>query len=268
MPRHKILILFVLLYCCGVGIAQQEMQLPVFHTLSVLPHTGQLGYNISLYRIKDPDFEWTIGMNYTSDGFRPLIYSGIAGDGWALQAGGSITREVVGIADDMLYEENIYGNTGQILSKNIQKGLWAVLQDSSYPTQTTETIYEGDFGNEGIWADALHYNRESHVIDLESDIYTFAFNGYSGKFMIGMDGKAIIVSGDYADIDLSGMSVQKKKQYHNHDFFKSPIYLHPKKSTIIITTLDGYRYTFGGNDEALEYTQILPSNDNPYTYGT
>lgn len=262
--KHFILLGLLSLWTI-VSMAQQETSLRTAHSLSALPHSGQLEYDIDLYHIKDPDFDWTIGLTYTSDGFRPLTYSGIVGDGWTLQTSGSITRETVGIADDMQYEETIYGNMGQVFSQNIQKGLWAVLQDSAFSRQTVESIYTGNFDKRGGWANAFYYNSNSHIIDLESDVYTFSFNGNTGKFIIGMDGEPIILSGDYVDIDLSGMSVQQKEQHHSSDFYKNPIYLHPQKSTITITTLDGYRYTFGGGVEALEFVQIIQNTSDNIT---
>lgn len=158
-----------------------------------------------------------------------------------------------------------YFPSGQLETTYIQKGLWAVLQDSTFTSETAESVYEGDFGKNEALAAAQHYNKDSHVIDLESDIYTFSFNGYNGKFIIGLDGKAIILSGDYAEIDLTDMQVQKKERHFCTHFSITPLYLQPQKSAIVITTLDGYRYTFGGRTEALEFVQTLPSNDNNYT---
>lgn len=260
--RNRLKILICGLIGCSMVLMAQDAPLPVYHNLSVTPHTGQLAYSVNLFRIKDVDFDWSIGLTYTSDGFRPLTYSGIVGDGWTLQAGGSITREIIGIADDMEYEEQTFDYAGNISTKYLQKGMLAVLRDSAYSKQTAESVYNGDFGNDRLWMETKFYDSNNYVIDLESDIYTFSFGRYSGKFIIDFSGKATILSGDYAEIDLSGMQIQRKQRHYCNDFYTLPLYLSPKQSTIVITTLDGYRYTFGGSDEALEYMQSIPGNIN------
>ncbi|MCI5682026.1 MAG: hypothetical protein SOY26_01435 [Paludibacteraceae bacterium] len=260
--RNRFKILICSLIGCYTILVAQDAPLPVYHNLSVMPHTGQLAYSVNLFQIKDVDFDWPIGLTYTSDGFRPLTYSGIVGDGWTLQAGGSITREIIGIADDMEYEEQTWDYAGNLSTRYLQKGMLAVLRDSAYSKQTAENIYNGDFSNDRLWENAKHYNRNAHIIDLESDIYSFSFGKYSGKFIIDFSGRAVILSGDYVEIDLSGMQIQEKQRTYCNDFHDSPLYLLPQPSTIVITTLDGYRYTFGGSDEALEYMQSIPTQIN------
>lgn len=43
-------------------LVAQDAPLPVYHNLSVMPHTGQLAYSVDLFRIKDVDFDWSIGL--------------------------------------------------------------------------------------------------------------------------------------------------------------------------------------------------------------
>lgn len=211
---------------------QNGTTLPTFHTLSVSPHYGQMHYDISLCHLQDPDFDQSVHITYTSDGFRPFIYSGTVGENWSLQAGGSITREIIGIADDDHTMANIYDTE--------HKGLLVLLRDSSFQHPDSKSLYEGNFSGP--------YGGD---IDWESDIYTFSCQGYSGQFIIGLDGKAHIVSGDYVSVDLSAMTTQVK----DNDGPRVPFFqLHPDVSTISFTTLDGYRYVFGGDMNALGYS--------------
>ena len=166
---------------------QSDTPLPTFHTLSVSPHYGQMHYDINLYHLQDPDFDWLFRLSYTSDGFRPFAYSGQVGENWSLQAGGSISREIIGIADDT--------------NDTMQKGLLTILRDSLFEPQTKVSIYNGSYDT-GYW----YSEKEHYTLDMQSDIYTFSFMDYYGRFFIGFDGKATILSGDFVDIDISQMT--------------------------------------------------------------
>lgn len=232
MPYIKRLTVIGLLLCqmgCPTAFSAPatEPQLKKFHNVSVLPHTGQMQYDVELYRIQDADFDFPISITYSCDGFRPFDYSDPVGSGWTLNAGGVITRQIMGDADDMK-PASIYPIVG----------FYALLKsDIPTPSSAMEML-------EGIT-----YTRYCSY-DCQSDIYTFSFAGYSGSFIIDWDGKAVLLSGDFVDIDLSKMTIQDKSTYVEGTDFARKI---PLSSTIIITTDDGWKYTFGGTTEALEY---------------
>ena len=62
--------------------------------------TGKLNFAIPIYSLEDPDFDLDIALRYNSEGFKPSKQSGYVGYGWFLEAGGCITREVKGYADE------------------------------------------------------------------------------------------------------------------------------------------------------------------------
>jgi len=226
---------------------QNDAPLPTFHTLSVSPHYGQMHYDINLYHLQDPDFDWSFLLSYTSDGFRPFAYSGQVGENWSLQVGGSVTREIIGIADDEHYAPASASTSSK------RRGLLVALRE--LPVQ--------DLGSASLFETVPSFVYDSGEVDLQSDIYTFSCNGYSGRFIIGLDGKAHVLSGDYVSVDLSGMTTQVK----NNDSSRE-IFIHPDVSTISFTTLDGYRYVFGGNIDALGYSfsklsNAVSSDDEP-----
>lgn len=229
--------LFLTIWICGITLSilhaqPNDVRLPVFHTLSVSPHYGRMEYDITLFRLTDPDFNWLLHLTYASDGFRPFVYSGVAGDNWSLHAGGFISRQIVGKADD----EHCLST----VSDSEQKGFLAAFRDSAFAGLNSEWLYENPH----------HYY---YGTDLESDIYTFSCNGMSGRFVIGLDGQARILSGDYVSVDLSEKTTQTKD---NTGFQYT--FLHPDVSTITCTTPDGYQYVFGGNADALGYTFARP----------
>lgn len=230
LPHIKRLFIVSLFFCwmgCFGCFAApvSKPQLKTFHNVSVLPHTGQMQYNVELYRINDVDFDWPISITYTSDGFRPFDYSDPVGSGWTLHAGGVITRQIMGEPDDQKGDQN-----------GTKYGFYAMLKSdiaSSY------------------------YNFH----DCQSDIYTFSFAGYSGSFIIDWNGEVTLLSGDFVDVDLSEMTIQDEPIYQS-DTELVANYI-PQSSTIHLTTCNGWHYTFGGVVEALEYTRT--KGDNSYS---
>lgn len=182
--------------------------------VSVNPACGQMQYQLPLYEISTPDFHWPIAMSYTSDGFYPFEYSSPVGYGWNLIAGGSITREVIGFADDLCIEdlEKKYG------------GYLAYVRDTS---QMPSFVYE--------------------TRDIASDLYHFSFAGYSGSFIIDGQNRVKILSGDIVKVDLSGMGLQPHRAI---SLEASP----SRYSRIIISTADGCKYYFGGEEDYLEFS--------------
>ena len=231
LPYIKSLFVVSLLFCkmdyFGCFAAPvSEPRLKTFHNVSVLPHTGQMQYNVELHRINDVDFDWPVSITYTSDGFRPFDYSDPVGSGWTLHAGGVITRQIMGKPDDQKFGPN-----------GIEYGFYAMLK-----SDIASSYYK------------FH--------DCQSDIYTFSFAGYSGSFIIDWNGEVTLLSGDFVDVDLSEMTIQDEHIYQ----FSAELVANyiPQSSTIHITTNNGWQYTFVGLVEALEYTCTQVDNSCNY----
>ena len=223
--HRKLIIVSLLFFLIPLSAVANEPQLKTFHNVSVLPHTGQMQYDVELYRIQDADFDWPISITYSSDGFRPFDYSDPVGSGWTLNAGGVITRQIMGDADD-----------------NIKTGFEVWIQDTTQSKCSIKDIY-----NES-------YRCYNSLYDYQSDIYSFSFNGYNGQFILGYDGKPLFLSGDIVDVDFSGMTPQQTSNI----IFDPGIYQpRPNVSTIKLTTTDGYQYVFGGVHNALEYSYYV-----------
>lgn len=242
--RNKFLIISIIIMASVLEteyvLAQADEQgLCVPHKVSVQPHFGQVQYDIQLCQLKDPDFDWSVKLTYTSDGFRPLVYSGIVGHNWSLSLAGSISREIKGLPDD--YKDQDIHDIG---AQGFRYML--VLKDSNISYQnyiTSEDIYAHSDGF--AWMD-----------DASSDVYSFSFCGYSGRFVIGWDGKIKCLSGDFVDADFSGYTYQRKNDLPSNTLF-SDLKV-PFASEIKLTTLDGYQYYFGGSVDALEYSYTFP----------
>lgn len=269
-----------LLLCLNVwsGYAQsdfyQEPIPPAPHTADMIRYgrygaklfTGGLSLNIPIYTIQDPDFKLSISLIHNADGFKPRKSSGFVGQNWFLQAGGCIHREIKGYADEVSYSEKVPIPTSPL----------GVLQYNYYPIQgmlvyarshphTAEEIFSlaspiytpVKYLNESITMLSDHPDK---TIDCQPDIYHFNFCGHYGSFTINNKGEAVIIRGDFVHVDL---------QYLQDNGFsdKNGYYCPYPDSKIVVHTLDGYTYTFGGTNESMEYTLAIPS-DKEYCNST
>lgn len=113
-------------------------------------HTGIPQINIPIYTIRSKSLEVPISISYHASGIKVNEIASWVGLGWSLNAGGAISRTVVGLSDD-------------------NGGFW---------TQHVKNSTE-------ITNDDLDYVRgvANGQIDGESDYYFYNFNGNSGKFV-------------------------------------------------------------------------------------
>lgn len=202
-----------------------------------------------------------IFLAYNSSGFVPSKRSGIVGLNWHLNVGGLITREVNGVPDDQLGQPmtaqaggNNYIPNGFIAGVKLQK------------TYTSST-----YNNDNIFNNPLSYgfaqdtnpdiylfgagNSSYNVNEYEAnpDIFSFNFNGISGKFFMGYDGliKVITNEPNTLIVDVSNMS----SQY----FYTNDCARNFQSSEIKITDNEGNIYYFGGLSKFLEYTIPMDS---------
>lgn len=126
--------------------------------LSIGLNTGTLNINIPLFNLKYGGMEVPITLNYASNGIKVDDYASIVGMGWTMNAGGMISRTVYDKPDE---NRDGYRN-------NLNPNLNVNLKDS-------------------VLYNFLYYQ----TTDRESDIFTFSFLNYSGKFIIGYNGKPV-----------------------------------------------------------------------------
>lgn len=194
-------------------------------------YTGRMNLEVPIYEIKDRDFDIPISLVYTSDGFKLNKRSGFAGMDWIINGGGVITREVYGSPDDG-YPDQLAGS---------EVGYWVVTQDPNRRYSKTDlcnfntsivTCYQ-DFCSLPFY--------ESRFVDYRQDLFMFNFYGHNGKFVIDNDHNIKVNKNGYK-VDFSRFKTQPMTNRI------------PDTSAIVITTPDGYIYTFGGDLSALEYT--------------
>ncbi|RKT01462.1 hypothetical protein [Chryseobacterium defluvii] len=251
------------------GIAKGEVKDVNFNKdFAVDLYTGTVNINIPLEKIQQGSLPLDLGLSYDATGVLVNNISGIVGQNWHLNAGGSITRKIKG----MCFDELNYDKGGQpglssamtyqtgffeariLLNRNDWKDLAhmqriltrAIAIAPIGPFYGGPPYYEIDFG------DGLPDFDKVFKIDTEPDIFYFNFFDKSGYFFMGEDGNWKVSSKDNLKVlyneetdlvnPLSGIK------------FKSPAVeiseSYKRKSIGRLTLVDdkGVKYIFGDND--------------------
>lgn len=174
MRVHVIAVLmagFSLLFLSGYGqdfmsdIKKPDFQPPSpeassqarFGQYEVSLNTGSPGISIPIYSIQLPNFTFPISISYNAAGVKVSEVGSRLGIGWSLDAGGTVSRNAIGLNDDN-YTRYI-------------------------PAQTFSPVW----GNLSLPAPA-DYTLAKHIIDdkaydTEPDLWYYNFMGYSGKYV-------------------------------------------------------------------------------------
>ncbi len=120
--------------------------------IPVSTFTGTPNISIPLYTLKEGPLELPISLNYHSSGVKVGETASWVGLGWSLQAGGIITRTVIGLPDDKDFVGYLYTTFSQ---------------DTNFAL-----------------IDQL-------LADNEPDLFTYNVNGYIGKFVMNKAGECL-----------------------------------------------------------------------------
>lgn len=209
-------------------------------------YTGAMSFSIPVFTYEDPDFTVPISLDYSFSGYKPAVHSGTIGYGWALNCGGVITREVIGLPDDALALET----SGAGFARAIQSGIFNTETDITNSKQIYLEEHIGnihELSNVNVFSDCPNYNYKHSGgagYDTCPDIFHFSFLGYTGEFMLTRDGsvKVFNTSRPHGEFTVE------------YDF----PYAEPSSnsfSEIRIKTGDGYCYYFGGTQENVEFSK-------------
>ena len=198
-------------------------------------YTGTVNVGIPIYTYKDNDFELPVSLVYASNGYMPNVLSGMTGIGWHLECGGMITREVRGIPDEKstLMSNHAHQLKGyDYLAKDPDRH--EVVKNAFVEITPVSMDNFHDFSY-----DIPYYSANPREFyETASDIYTFRFPGYSGRFIFDIDGKATVIE---SNVPKGEITIETDKSDTRCPIFK-------------ILTGDGYEYTFG-NGYKMDYEQ-------------
>jgi hypothetical protein len=132
-----------------------------FGNYEVSEYTGVPNISIPIYNIKVGELQVPISLNYHAGGIKVSDVATRAGLGWSLDAGGTITRQVRGKADEIPYD-NYFAATPSSPSR---------VKDGSEINESTDSSL------------TYLYNIDHNVYDVEPDIFSYSFPGHNGKFL-------------------------------------------------------------------------------------
>lgn len=145
-----------------LGASPEAASLGKFGEWPVSQYTGVPDISYPIYTIKIKDVSIPIQLSYHASGIRVDEMASWVGTGWTLNAGGALSRTVVGVADDDTYGLMTAYRSGQYLKGNYS------LTDSN---------------------DYVFFRRlADQTADADPDIYYYNFAGISGKFCFDSTG--------------------------------------------------------------------------------
>lgn len=130
-------------------------------------YTGTPNISIPLYTVQGRDINVPISLSYHASGIKVSQRSGMVGLGWALNAGGVITRTIKGKRD----EHTSFGYN------HIQDDILA------WYNSTMTVAQEQEF----------EHNCARGLYDCEPDVYFYNFQGKSGKMVFNKNGKVNLI---------------------------------------------------------------------------
>jgi len=138
-----------------------------FGDIPVGYHTGIPDISIPIYTVQAGPLKLPVSLSYHASGLKVMEPAGWVGAGWALNAGGMITRTVMGAPDEV-------GGTN-----------CAQLDGHFSQNRFNEYLYSGGVQD---WPNFANGQKDG-----QPDLYFFNFGGYSGKFYFRDDRTPILV---------------------------------------------------------------------------
>lgn len=175
MHLRQLLCILLISFAVHTAVAQEatkKAEVPIssptaaslgkFVDVPVNNHTGIPNINIPIYSIQEGPLQLPISLSYHAGGLKVGEVSSWVGAGWALNAGGVVSRTIRGAYADERSKSN-----------------YSYLKDGGYMSY----LYD----NSGLSASFEAFATGSR--DGEPDLYFFNFGGYTGKFYLREDGQ-------------------------------------------------------------------------------
>lgn len=190
--------------------------------------------DLPIYEIKIDSNTLPITLSYHAAGIMPEQHPGWTGTGWTLFCGGSISRIVNGLPDEYSCESN---------------GIPQYKKLGFY--------YTHDFlDNEQWYSDKILIpeilKNDQFRKDTQPDKFSFRFNDCHGTFYIDHQGKTKVKCNRNVTVEIKMDSVYVPKDVMGYGMPQTDNFY--PFTGFVITTDDGTRYTFGMNDNAVEYS--------------
>src|SRR5580693_5607655 len=163
-----------------------------FSDVPVSPYTGTADITVPIYTIQAKGISVPVSLSYHTGGIRLKEEASWVGLGWALNAGGMVSRTIM--------DQDDFGSIPYFTNDILQL---AGDMSITHPYPATGQPYLGPYmydffctylaakttGNEDYWK---AFTSGTAMYDMEPDIYSYSFPGHSGKFIITRTGKVVM----------------------------------------------------------------------------
>jgi len=149
-----------------ISPAPEAAALGKYGQIPVDKSTGIPDISVPLYEIKTPRFTLPVSLSYHASGIKVSEMSTWVGAGWSLNAGGVITRSIIGLADD---------GQGGLLSNTTSLSA----QMATFNQTPNAIPYGGSM--------YLFENVCEHSTEYQPDNFFYNFAGNTGAFVFGPD---------------------------------------------------------------------------------
>lgn len=194
--------------------------------------SGAANFSISLMGYKSKELSIPIAINYTTTGFKIDEIASRVGNQWALSSGGVITRTILGSIDEKSTRVRPIPPLGQ---------------NNDFPLFEFEAALASTIPLQGV--------GPGGSIDAQPDVFSYSFNGYSGKFILDTIGPNRTLRP--VPLTNAGLKIELTSGGNSGQLIGG----------FKITDGNGIQYTFG--DNATEFTQNVgscgPGYDNTST---
>ena len=147
-------------------VSPRAASLGVFGQIPVGNFTGTAQISIPLYEIRYKELSVPLQISYQASGNKPDAFPGPVGLGWAIQAGGSISRQINGESDMGSFQSSD-SKLSRILDDPRGESEWPDMGTTFSFLQDAPIAYGG-------------YDKN----DVDPDEYNFNINGHTGTFYL------------------------------------------------------------------------------------
>ncbi len=177
-----------------------------FSDVPVSPYTGTADITVPIYTIQARGITVPISLSYHTAGIKLEEEASWVGLGWAMNAGGMISRTIMG-SDDFGTQNAIYlTNQCPQLAGDISS-----VQPVQVASEPSLSNYVFDFycdyvvnTSGGAEDFTPAFSGGGNTIDMEPDIFSYNFPGHSGKFILTRAGNVVMQKQENIKIQFQG----------------------------------------------------------------
>jgi hypothetical protein len=251
-----------------------------FSDVPVSPYTGTADITVPIYTIHAKGIDVPVSLDYHTGGVRLKEEASSVGLGWALNAGGMISRTIMNYDD--------FGTQGYPYFTTVVPQLpgdMNVTQPAQQSGAPNYGPYYFDFycnynasttqGTENFW---WAFTQGIAKYDMEPDIFSYNFPGHSGKFIFTRAGQAVLQKQDNIVIQFQGsgdtvtftITDDQGNKYYFNTLEKSSISGSGATpisswllSTIVTQQEDSVKFSYTGGGAT---TDVPPDINQTYNY--